>query len=472
MTKRATRSAVAALVGLSLVAAACGDDDDDATDAPSESTGSDGTTGDGTTAPETGGEGTTAPEGEIDLGEFATDEYAGEEVVIMSTFDGVEGERYNAAWAAFEEATGITIVHENTNTLEDDVKIRAEGGDAPDLAILPQPGLLGTLARDGLLHPLENLQADVVANDVAGFDAYGTVDGTFYAPPFGAGIKSIVWYSPSRFEEAGYEVPETWEELIALSDQIVEDGGTPWCFGVESGGATGWPLTDWVEELMLRTTTPEVYDQWVNHEIPFNAPEVVTALDAVGEVVRNEDYILNGVESVTAVDHAQAGLPIVDGDCELFQHPNWWSSNLPEGTTIGPEGDLNVFFEPMQNADDPRAVLGGGEFIAAFNDRPVVEFVAKYLTSANYANARMAQGGWISPNTQADLSYIPADDQLTQAVAEFLVTADVFRFDGSDLMPSEIGADVFWTEMVDWVLGEVTTEEALQNIEDAWTALG
>ena len=490
MTKRATRSVVAALVGLSLVAAACGGDDDDSTDsteapaagseAPSTEAPTDGTDAapateaptDGTEAPTDGTAPPATPAGDIDLGDFATDEFSGEEVVIMSTFDGVEGDRYNAAWADFEAATGITIVHENTNTLEDDVKIRAEGGDAPDLAILPQPGLLATLARSDLLHPLENLLADVEANDVAGFANYGTVDGTFYAPPFGAGIKSIVWYSPSRFAEAGYEVPETWGDLIALSDQMVADGKTPWCFGIESGGATGWPVTDWVEELMLRTTTPEVYDQWVAHEIPFNSPEVIAAFDAAAEIIKNEDYILNGVESIPAVDHAQAGLPIVDGQCELFQHPNWWASNLPEGTTIGPDGDFNIFFEPMQNADDPKAVLGGGEFIAAFNDRPVVEFVAKYLTSAEYANSRMAQGGWISPNTQADLSYIPAEDQLTRTVAEFLVTADVFRFDASDLMPSEIGAGEFWTEGVDWILSEVTTEEATQNIEDAWNALG
>ena len=479
---RATRALVAGLVSLSLVAAACGGDDDDdagdsggdSTEAPAApSTEAPDEPGD-TGAPSTEAPGTDEPgtPGDTGLGEFATDEFAGEEVVIMSTFDGAEGDRYNAAWAEFEEVTGITIIHENTNTLEDDVKIRAQGGDAPDLAILPQPGLLATLARDGLLHPLESLLPYVEENHVPGFAAYGTVDGTFYAPPFGAGIKSIVWYSPSRFEEAGYEVPETWGELIALSDQMVADGKTPWCFGIESGGATGWPVTDWVEELMLRTTTPEVYDQWVNHEIPFNHPDVIAAFDAAAEIIKNDDYILNGVESVPSVDHAQAGLPIVDGGCELFQHPNWWASNLPEGTTIGPDGDLNIFFEPMQNAQDPKAVLGGGEFIAAFNDRPVVEFVASYLTSAEYANARMAQGSWISPNTQADLSNIPETDQLTRSVAEFLVNADVFRFDASDLMPSEIGAGEFWTVGVDWILGELTTEEATQKIEDAWAALG
>src|SRR5690606_3116049 len=145
---------------------------------------------------------------------------------------------------------------------------------------------------------------------------------------------------------------------------------------------------------------------------------------------------------------------------------------LPDGTTIGPDGDLDIFFEPMQNADDPKAVLGGGEFIAAFNDRPVVEFVASYLTSAEYANSRMAQGSWISPNTGADLSNIPETDQLTRTVAEFLVNADVFRFDASDLMPSEIGAGEFWTVGVDWILSELTTEEATTKIEEAWAALG
>jgi alpha-glucoside transport system substrate-binding protein len=475
-------------MALSVIVAACGDDDDD--DAGGEATAED--TGGEATAEETGGEATTpattaaevpattaaeatggestAPAG--DLGEFATDEFSGEEVVIMSTFDGEEGERYNRAWAGFMEATGINIVHENTNTLEDDVKIRAEGGDAPDLAILPQPGLLATLARDGLLVPLSNLEQDVIDNDVAGFVEYGKVDGTFYGPPFGAGIKSMVWYNVATFEEAGYAIPTSIPEWTALMDQIAADGGTPLCFGVESGGSTGWPLTDWMEEFMLRTTTPENYDAWVAHEIPFNDPVVLGALEAVESILKNPDYVEN-IEAAPSIGHDVAGLGLVDNTCYMYQHPNWWGSNLPEGSTFGPEGEYNVFFEPMQNADDPKAVLGGGEFIAAFNDRPVVEFVAKYLTSAEYANSRMAEGGgWISPNVNADLSNIPADDALTAQVGEFLLTADVFRFDASDLMPSEIGSDAFWTEMVDWVTGATSNEDALTNIENDWQALG
>ncbi|HWL44050.1 MAG TPA: ABC transporter substrate-binding protein [Ilumatobacter sp.] len=464
MTRRATRSAVAVLVGLSLVAAACGGDDDDpaggdTTQAPAPTDGGDPGT---TEAPPTDG----GDDG------FDTDEFAGQEVVIMSTFDGEEGERYNRAWADFEAATGIEIIHENTNTLEDDVRIRAEGGDAPDLAILPQPGLLATLARSNLLTPLTSLHQGVLDNNVAGFDEYGTVDGTFYAPPFGAGIKSIVWYNTAAWADAGYEVPETWGEWIALADKMVADGNTPFCIGIESGGATGWPLTDWVEEVLLRTSPPEVYDQWVNHEIPFNDPAIVEALDTVGSILRNPDYV-GDVQAIPSISHGDAGLGMVDGRCWMYQHPNWWGSNLPDGTTFGPDGEYNVFFEPMMDADDPRAVLGGGEFIAAFNDRPVVEFVAKYLTSADYANNRMAEGGsWISPNTQADPGNIPDTDPLTRQVAEFLVTADVFRFDGSDLMPSEIGADAFWKQMVDWVVGDVTTEEALTNIENVWAGLG
>jgi alpha-glucoside transport system substrate-binding protein len=485
--KATWKKSAAVLMALSVVVAACGDDDDDdggaatAEDTGGEATADtaeepagvpDTTAPAGTEAPEdTGGE-ATAPAGEGGLGQFDTDEFSGEEVVIMSTFDGEEGERYNRAWADFEAATGITIVHENTNTLEDDVKIRAEGGDAPDLAILPQPGLLATLARDGLLVPLANLEQDVIDNDVAGFVEYGKVDGTFYGPPFGAGIKSLVWYNTAAFAEAGYEIPETIPEWTALMDQIVADGGTPLCFGVESGGATGWPLTDWMEEFMLRTTTPENYDAWVAHEIPFNDPVVLGALEAVESILKNPDYVEN-IEAAPSIGHDVAGLGLADGSCWMYQHPNWWGSNLPEGSTFGPEGEYNVFFQPMQSADDPKAVLGGGEFIAAFNDRPVVEFVAKYLTSAEYANSRMAEGGaWISPNVNADLSNIPAEDALTRQVGEFLVTADVFRFDASDLMPSEIGADSFWTEMVDWVTGAVSNEEALTNIENDWVALG
>lgn len=429
MARSRRLAAVATVLGVSLLAAACGSDD-----------GGDGASGD--------------------------KPYDGKVVKIFSSIRDVEAERLEAAWANFEAETGIDIQHEGSATFEDDLKLRVDGGDSPDLAFIPQPGLLATLARDGKVVPLADLKADVEANNIGGWIELGSVDGTFYAPPFGANIKSLVWYSPAAFADKGYEIPTTWQELLDLSQTIVDDGGTPWCVGAESGGATGWVLTDWTEDIVLRTAGPETYDKWVSHEIPFNDPAIAAALDQVGAVVKNDDFVLGGAESIPSTSFQEAGLPLLDGECFMHRQASFYGNQWPEGTTKGPDGQVNAFYLPTVNADDPKVMLGGGEVIAAFNDKPEVAAVAKFLTSAAYANERLKAGNWLSPNKKADLSVIV--DPLEKQFAELLVGSDIFRFDGSDLMPGPVGAGSFWSEMVEWVVGNKTTTETLDAIEASW----
>jgi alpha-glucoside transport system substrate-binding protein len=460
---------MASIVSLSLIAAACGDDAGD-----TESTG--GSTE--TTAAAEGGTDTTAAEGGTDTtaAEGGTDTTAaagggdkpfdGTTVTILSSIRDVEADRLEAAWAGFEEETGIDIQHEGSATFEDDIKLRVDGGDSPDLAFIPQPGLLGTLARDGKVVPLESLKADVEANNIDGWVELGTVDGTFYSPPFGANIKSLVWYSPAAFADGGYEIPETWGALLELSQKIVDDGGTPWCVGAESGGATGWVLTDWTEDILLRTAGPDVYDQWVSHEIPFNDPQIVAAVDEVAKIVRNDEFVLGGSESIPSTSFQEAGLPLLDGECFMHRQASFYGNQFPEGTTKGPDGQINAFYLPVANEGDPKVMLGAGELIAAFSDKPEVEAVAKFLTSADYANERMKAGNWLSPNKTADITLLT--DPLELQFAELLVGSDVFRFDGSDLMPGPVGAGTFWSEMVEWVVGGQDTQTTLTNIEESW----
>ncbi|MEX0848185.1 MAG: ABC transporter substrate-binding protein [Ilumatobacteraceae bacterium] len=431
MATRRRLAALATVLSVSLIAAACGGDDET------------------TTTDAAGGD----------------KPYAGKVVKIFSSIRDVEADRLEAAWAAYEEETGIDIQHEGSGTFEDDLKLRVAGGDSPDLAFIPQPGLLATLVGDGKVVPLD-LKADVEANNIGGWVELGTVDGTFYAPPFGANIKSLVWYSPTAFTDAGYEIPTTWQALLDLSQTIVDDGGTPWCVGAESGGATGWVLTDWTEDIVLRTAGPEVYDKWVAHEIPFNDPAIVAAVDQVGAVVKNDDFVLGGAQSIPSTTFQEAGLPLLDGGCFMHRQASFYGNQFPEGTTKGPDGQVNAFYLPTVNADDPKVMLGGGEVIGAFNDRPEVAAVAKFLTSADYANERLKAGNWLSPNKTADISVI--EDPLEKQFAELLVGSDVFRFDASDLMPGPVGAGSFWSEMVEWVVDAKSTEEALAAIEASW----
>ena len=243
---------------------------------------------DGTTAPTAPrADGTTGGAEGLLGGEIPCDQqYEGKTVTVLSPVRNSETDPdaiqiFTDFWQPLVECTGVTIDFQGTDQFEVQAPVLIQGGSPPDVIDFPQPGLLRTLAPNLITFP-DNL-AEHAANDfIAGWEDLYTVDGEVKGIPWRANVKSTVWYSPAAFEEGGYEVPETLEELTALSDQIVADGGTPWCAGIESGVATGWPITDWFEDFMLRLNGPEVYDQWVNHEIPFNDPQVKAVADAVG----------------------------------------------------------------------------------------------------------------------------------------------------------------------------------------------
>src|SRR5690606_3455017 len=202
----------------------------------------------------------------------------------------------------FSRCTGITIAYEGSGEFEAQLQVRVDGGNPPDIAFIPQPGLLARFAQAGKLKPASaETKAMAEQNYPADWLKYSTVDGTFYGAPLGSNVKSFVWYSPKMFQEKGWKTPETWDELIALSDEIAASGVKPWCVGIESGDATGWPATDWIEDLMLRTQGPEVYDQWTTHGIPFNDPRVAEAVDQAGRILKNPKYVNGGFGDVKTI---------------------------------------------------------------------------------------------------------------------------------------------------------------------------
>jgi alpha-glucoside transport system substrate-binding protein len=260
--------------------------------------------------------------------------------------------------------------------------------------------------------------------------------------------------------------------MLALSDQIVADGGKPWCAGVGSGEATGWPATDWVEDVVLRTAGPDVYDQWYTHEIPFNDPQIVEAIDTVGEILKNEDYVNGGLGDVTSIATTRfedAGLPITLGQCYMHRQASFYAANWPEGTEVSEEGDVFAFYLPPIDEAQGRPVLGGAEFVAAFTDRPEVQAFQAYLATADWHSERTAQGGaFVSANREVPLDLY--DDPVDRLSAEILQDEEtVFRFDASDLMPAAVGTGSFWTGMVDWLTG-ASTEEVADAIEESWPA--
>lgn len=398
--------------------------------------------------------------------------------VFTSIASDSEAKPHTDSYKPFEECTGATIKYEGSRDFEAQLPVRLKAGNAPDIAYIPQPGLLATLSKDypGKVFPAGALATKNVETyyDPA-WKTYGSVDGKFYAVPVGANVKSFVWYSPSAFADKGYTVPTTWDELIALSDKIVADNPDsdvrPWCAGIESGGATGWPATDWVEDVMLRVNGTDVYDQWVNHTVAFNDAKVVAAIDKVGTILKNEKYVNGGygnVKTIATTSFTEAGNPILDGECYMHRQASFYQANWPEGTEVGPEGDVWAFYFPSMSADS-KPVLGGGEFAAAFSDRPEVQAFQAYLASPEWSNAKAdatPNGGWLSANNKLDANKLvkPVDKLSYEILTD---PAATFRFDGSDLMPGAVGSGSFWTGMTDWINGK-GTQEIADAIEKSW----
>lgn len=397
------------------------------------------------------------------------------DVTVAGTILDLEADRLDESWSDFETCTGITVDYQGSSEFEAQIAVLAEGGNAPDVGIVPQPGLLQRLAAGGWLIPAsEEVEANVDEFWSEDWKQYGTADGTFYAAPLMASIKGYIWYSPEEFEEKGYEIPKTLDELKTLSEDIAAEGEhKPWCVGLESGDATGWPGTDWIEDWMLRLHGADVYDQWVTHGIPFNDPQVAEAFDGVGEYLKNPDMVNGGIGDVsTLVTEAfqTAGLPILDGECSLHHqasfYETFWNPEGGDENTVASDGSVFAFLLPPVNADDPLSVTGGGEFPVAFRDAEEVEAFRAYLSSDTWANERVSLGGVISANKGLD-PQVASSELLTQSIEILQDPETTFRFDGSDLMPGAVGADSFWKGIVSWVGGQ-STQQVLDTIEASW----
>jgi alpha-glucoside transport system substrate-binding protein len=402
------------------------------------------------------------------------DMWQGMEGTTVKVFGAIEG--LEAEWLqtqvfdVFSEATGITVEYEGSGDFETLVLVRAEGGDPPDIALFPQPGLIQDQVDKGYLMPLWPELADYVktVNSGAWIDLQ-SFNGELYGLNYNANVKSIVWYPVPEFEEAGYEIPQTWDEMIALSDQIVADGGTPWCIAVESSGATGWPATDWVEDIMLRTQPPEVYDQWVNHEIPFNDPRVQNAISIFGEVALNEDYVYGGTTGILSTRFQDGANPMFDNPPSCWMHRQAsFIAGLWSGGVAGE--DASFFYLPPIEESLGKPVLGGASVAVMYadNDRPEVRAVMEFLAHPLSQELFAPQGSFLSPHQEVAPEAYP--DDLSRLQAEILQNADIFRFDGSDLMPGAIGAGAFWTAMVDYISGE-SVEDITDFVENAWQDL-
>ena len=391
----------------------------------------------------------------------------------VNVLNAMEPEEVTAIQAILDENidADYTVELEASADFEEQVQIRAEGGTL-DVILLPQPGAVVDQAASGNAVSLEDMGFDIGELE-ATFGAYflslGEYQGEHYGIPTNINLKSMIWYPKDDFDAAGYQVPTSWDELTALADQIKADGGAPWCVGFESGGATGWPATDWMEDIMLRTAGPDVYDQWVSHEIPFNDPSVVHAGEVFGDVMFAEGNVLGGAADTPSIAFGDAPGPMFQDPpgCWLHRQASFINAFFPEGTEAGVDYDWFPF-----PAIDQEGTLFAGELGVVFRNAPEVkDFLEQFMgekvqcaMGGTAASSRISPNVNVGPDCYANSILADASAVLTEALS-----SGTGRFDASDMMPTEVGAGSFWTGMVQYMQdGPDSLQGILDDIEASW----
>jgi len=423
---------------------------------------------------------------------------AGSTVEVLAVWGGTELESFRAMVAPWEQQTGGQMNFTGTRDLTAILTTRIQAGNPPDVAILPNPGLMRQFADAGNLEPLDEfLDMDRIEQEYTeAWIDLGTVDDDLYAIFMKATNKGIIWYNPQVFEENNWEIPQTWDELIELSDTIVEEGETPdapWSVGVEAAQASGFAGTDWIAQLFLAEFGGEAYDQWVNHEIPWTDPRVKEAWEKFGTIVFTEGYVPGGATAALATNFQDASyLPFTDPPRAAMYYEGdfvqgFLAAQFPDleagedyaffpFPAVGAEGAAAPAATPSPVVPSPApgaspaaapmavAVTGGADLVVAFRDTPAVRSFVNYLSTAEAQEIWVERGGFTSLNSAVDLDAYP--NELARQSAEMLVNADLFRFGAGDIMPAAVQT-TWWQGVLQYLQNRDQLDTILQNIENA-----
>lgn len=378
-------------------------------------------------------------------------------ITVMGVWTGGEADAFEKMVAPFEKETGIKVEFTGTRDLPAILTTRVEAGNPPDVSAMPNPGQMVQFAKDGKLVDLSTfMDMDGLKSEYS--DAWidlGSYQGKLHAVFISADLKSMVWYNPKAFAAAGYTIPKTWDELMALSDKMVADGNTPWAIGLESGAASGWPGTDWIEDIMLRIAPPEIYDDWVDHNIAWTNDAVVEAFEVFGTIALNDRYVYGGPNAVLTIPFGDSADALFTSPPNAYLHrqatfiKGFFLEHFPD---LVAGVDFDFFPFPPIKAEYGTPALGAADMLAMFNDTPEARAFMEYIASAPAQEIWVGELGKLAPNQKVDPSVYP--DDITRKAAEFLGEASVFRFDGSDLMPAAVGSGSFWTGIMDYVSGK------------------
>lgn len=404
-------------------------------------------------------------------------------VTILGAYGGDEKANFEKALAPFEKESGIDIEYTEDTDFTTTIKTRVAAGDAPDIGFFPQPGGLLELAADGDIQPIDTfldisqldktlvpglLDSVRLSGDPSGDDGVSGA-GRIYGAPMRLANKSIVWYPKKAFDAAGYKAPTTLQELTDLAAQIKQSGITPWCMAWNADQATGWVGTDWIEQMVLSLYGPDIYNEWTSHSIPFDDPQITKAFDEFGKIAKTDGEVYGGVQTVVNTQVAESMVPAFrnPSECMLERQGSFEISFLSADIQADLDNQVGTFpFPAVEASAEAPPVLGGADLAALFNgnDEDAIA-VMQFLTSDKFGAEWAQAGGWISPHKTFDASNYP--NQTTKDIAEAATNASEIVFDGSDVMPKEVGSGSFWTGMVSWIQGQ-SSADTTAAIEASW----
>ncbi len=361
----------------------------------------------------------------------------GTTIEVAAQWTGAEETNFRKVLQAFEQKTGAKVNYASTGENTDAyLGPRIEAGNPPDVAILPQPGLMQQYAQKGSLKPLS---ADVVTEVGNNFAPYwkelGSSGGKTYGVMVKAAYKSILWYRPDAFSEAGVQPPAAWADLVKASGTLQDAGSTP--FTLAAGPQDSWTLTDWFENVYLSQAGPENYDKLAKHEIKWTDPTVGKALETLAQIWGKADYLNGGVaaatktkfdESVTQVFGQQKAAMVYGGD---FAAANIATTKAKVGT------DAKVFAFPK--AGDTAPAILGGDVAVALKDGKGAQELMKFLASPEAGKVWAGLGGYLTPNKNVPPDAY-SDPIAKQLIGQLQQSGDAARYDMSDLAPAAFGA--------------------------------
>ncbi|WP_371671082.1 ABC transporter substrate-binding protein [Streptomyces sp. NBC_00289] len=441
-TRRVTQTAAAVLAGtLALALTGCGGDDDK---------GKEGQGG----GPSESGSSLQLPK--LD----------GQTLEVAAVWTGPEQENFTKVLTEFEKRTGAKVdfvpTGNNTSTF---LGTKIQGGKPPDVAFLPQVGVLHQFADKGWLKPLgTEAQAQSSKNFSTGWQELGAYKGKQYGVYVKAANKSLVWYNTAAFEAAGItDAPKTWKDFLSTA-QTLSDAGSP---AVSIGGADGWTLTDWFENVYLSQAGPEKYDQLAQHKIKWTDPSVKAALTTLAQLWGKDDLIAGGRSGALQTEFPKSVTQTFSGDspAAMVYEGDFVTANINADTKAKVGTDAKVFPFPAVGAQAP--VVSGGDVAVALKDGKGPQALMTFLASTDAAEIWAAQGGFISPNKEMDQGTYK--DAVTRDIAKALLAAgDDFRFDMSDQAPAAFGGTAGigeWKDLQDFLKNPSDVAGAQSKLE-------